>query len=45
MKDADKTKDQLINELEDLCEQVAELRRYERIVETTKNPVGLVDQN
>ncbi len=40
-----KTKDQLISELKNLRQQVAELRHVERIVETTKNPVGLVDQN
>ena len=45
MKNANKTKDRLINELEDLCQQVAELRRFEHVVESTKNPVGLVDQN
>ena len=45
MKDADKSKDQLIDELKDLGQKVAEFRNYERIVETTQNPVGLVDQN
>jgi PAS domain-containing protein len=45
MKDADKAKAQLIEELKDLGQKIAKLRNYERIVETTHNPIGLVDRN
>jgi hypothetical protein len=45
MKDIDKTKDQLMKELADLRQQVSELGQYEHIIETTNNPVGLVDKN
>lgn len=45
MEDADKTKKQLIYELRDMRQQAAKLRRFQGIVETTKNPVGLVDQH
>ena len=34
-----------MDELGKLRQKVEELKRYERIVETTRNPVGLVDQD
>ena len=45
MEDTDKTRDQHNSELGDFHQQSAELELFKRIVETTNNPVGLVDQN